>query len=217
MSDNRLDKTTLGLPLFLEDTTGFWQGPTDFFDIYDRPPFIHVRNRVDLVSRRMRIDIFELETTVSASTTSNNDSSSSTRVPVTPRSSHSRYGSRSGISLHLEPDVHGNIVCMNSDTRRRVAAESWLCKCESGGRQFQASDGEIYRWSFRNLGHDVEWTCINMGRNEIVAHYDLKSEFEPPYSTSGNVLIIYELWTDLAIEFVASLIMMRHLLTIGAL
>lgn len=134
MSDNRLDKTTLGLPLFLEDTTGFWQGPTDFFDIYDRPPFIHVRNRVDLVSRRMRIDIFELETTVSASTTSNNDSSSSTRVPVTPRSSHSRYGSRSGISLHLEPDVHGNIVCMNSDTRRRVAAESWLCKCESGGR-----------------------------------------------------------------------------------
>lgn len=107
MSDHRLDKATLGLPLFLEDTTGFWQGPTDFLDIYDRPPFIHVRNQIDLISRKMRIDIFETS---------------------------SRYGVRSGISLHLEPDVNGNIVCINDGTRKRVPAESWLCKCGSAGR-----------------------------------------------------------------------------------
>lgn len=71
-----------------------------------------------------------------------------------------------------------------------------------------------------------------------MAHYDLKSEFEPPYSTSGNVLIINEQWTALAIgddlsyrqeivfvadinffhaELVATLTMMRHFLSLGIL
>ena len=34
--------TTYGLPYIFEDTTGLPTGPTDFLDIYDRPPFLRV-------------------------------------------------------------------------------------------------------------------------------------------------------------------------------
>ncbi|GJJ07960.1 hypothetical protein Clacol_002167 [Clathrus columnatus] len=177
------DSTTLGLPLFLEDTTGYPLGPTDFSDIYDRPPFIHVRNRVDLILKRIRIDIFELDI-------------------------GSGRQSRNGISLHLGPEIAGNVVFLNG-VRKYV--ENWLYENGSGRlvincspealadvrrvREFQASDQNFYQWSFRTSGH--EWTCTNVKSKQIVAHYDLKSVFEPIYSTSGNVLMVYELWTDL--------------------
>lgn len=90
--------TTIGLPLFLEDTTGFPQGPTDYYDIYDRPPFIHVRNQINLVSKQIKIDIFELGLT-------------------------SREQSLSSISLYLEPDLDRNIVRINN---RRKRVDQWL-------------------------------------------------------------------------------------------
>lgn len=34
--------STLGLPYYFEDTTGLASGPTDFLDIYDRPPFLRL-------------------------------------------------------------------------------------------------------------------------------------------------------------------------------
>jgi len=34
--------STYGRPYFFEDTTGLASGPTDFLDIYDRPPFLRL-------------------------------------------------------------------------------------------------------------------------------------------------------------------------------
>lgn len=33
---------TLGIPYIFEDTTGLETGPSDFLDIYDRPPFLRL-------------------------------------------------------------------------------------------------------------------------------------------------------------------------------
>lgn len=71
--------TTFGLPFFFEDTTGLPTGPSDFVDIYDRPPFL-------------RLASTSLPQTSSQVTTS----SSSSRHTPTPRTIRiSELGARS--------------------------------------------------------------------------------------------------------------------------
>lgn len=94
----------MGLPLFLEDTTGYSTGPTDFFDIYDRPPFIHVENRVELVARKTNVHITELNV---------------------------RHGSplkHSAITLSLRPGMEGYVVFRNKGQERVINVSDWLSK-----------------------------------------------------------------------------------------
>jgi hypothetical protein len=50
---------TLGLPLFLEDTTGYITGPTEFLDIYDRQPSVCVQNAMEIAARRTTVSVFD--------------------------------------------------------------------------------------------------------------------------------------------------------------
>lgn len=96
----------MGLPLFLEDTTGYSTGPTNFYDIYDRPPFIHVENRVDMIERKTRVEVFELNV---------------------------RHGSplKRGITLSIQPGLEGYIFFSGSKAREKmVSVSEWLYPVE---------------------------------------------------------------------------------------
>lgn len=187
----------MGLPLFLEDTTGYSTGPTNFYDIYDRPPFIHVENRVDMIERKTRVEVFELNV---------------------------RHGSplKRGITLSIQPGLEGYISFSNVNHKsgKIFNLSEWLYPVERSrmatkmSREFVATDGERYRWFYRSKGH--EWTCVCVDTDAVVAHYDLKSVYEPKYRTSGNTLTVTESSQDLTLEFVASLILMRHFFSVGA-
>ncbi|GJJ16232.1 hypothetical protein Clacol_010528 [Clathrus columnatus] len=170
----------LGLPLFLEDTTGYNTGPTDFFDIYDRPPFIHVTNRVELIARTTRVDISELNI---------------------------RHGSplkHNGITLSIQPGLEGYVLFRKYGKESISNITEWLFPEEhtmfvsaNFMRQFIGSDGKRYQWFYRTNDH--EWTCLCLSTQTIVAHYDLKSVHEPKYRTSGNVLTVGESYQALAL------------------
>lgn len=77
-------------------------------------------------------------------------------------------------------------------------------------RKFIGSDGQQYRWSWRTTQSE-EWTCTNTG-NQQVASYSLKVPGEPEYDhSSGCVLTIEEAYPHLAVEMLASLTIMRHI------
>ncbi|KAG1869766.1 hypothetical protein C8R48DRAFT_597385 [Suillus tomentosus] len=79
-------------------------------------------------------------------------------------------------------------------------------------RKFIGSDGQQYRWSWRTTQSE-EWTCTNTS-NQQVASYSLKVPGEPEYDhSSGCVLTIEEAYPHLAVEMLASLTIMRHIVT----
>ncbi|CAK5267023.1 unnamed protein product [Mycena citricolor] len=83
----------------------------------------------------------------------------------------------------------------------------------SGGhrvRQFRASDGQVYQWA-RRIKMNQEWTCTNLN-GYIIASYSLKPPGEPTYpNSSGCILDIAEQFGGLAVEILASLLIMRHI------
>jgi len=174
---------TLGLPLFLEDTSGFITGPTDFLDIYDRPPFVCVENAMEIAARRTTVCIFD-----------------------------KRRSRDSGVTLIFEPGMICTVIL--GQNGRELDIQRWLRTVGPSLRRFRGSDGELYEWSYRSRSSH-EWSCLQLGSGILVAHYDLKSQHEPRYRTSGNVLTVYERWSALSVELVASLIVMRHIHAIG--
>ncbi|KAI0028149.1 hypothetical protein K488DRAFT_73994 [Vararia minispora EC-137] len=76
-------------------------------------------------------------------------------------------------------------------------------------RKFRAQDGHEYRWTHRMVDGQ-EWTCVN-DQGYLVAHYVLKPLDRPAYGTSGNVLTVFEPFTSLSAELLASLTIMRHI------
>ncbi|KAF8519999.1 hypothetical protein BU17DRAFT_89356 [Hysterangium stoloniferum] len=174
---------TLGLPLFLEDTSGFITGPTDFLDIYDRPPFVCVENAMEIAARRTTVFVFD-----------------------------KRRHRNSGVTLVFEPGLRCSVT-LGKDGRE-LDIQQWLRNVGPLLRRFRGSDGELYEWSHKGPSSH-EWSCVQLGSNLLVAHYDLKSKHEPRYRTSGNVLTVYERWSKLSVELVASLIAIRHVHAIG--
>ncbi|KAF8189644.1 hypothetical protein BJ912DRAFT_1042074 [Pholiota molesta] len=76
-------------------------------------------------------------------------------------------------------------------------------------RKFMGSDGREYKWGYRTYVGQ-EWSCTTMD-NLLVAHYDLKPPTVRTFDVSGNNLIIYEAFTHLVPEIIASFLIMRHI------
>jgi len=76
-------------------------------------------------------------------------------------------------------------------------------------RKFMASDGQEYKWLYRSI-QGQEWSCMT-SNDYLVAHYILKPPDVRAYGVSGNILTIHEASAHLAIEFLASLTIMRHI------
>ncbi|KAF8332982.1 hypothetical protein F5887DRAFT_994989 [Amanita rubescens] len=78
-------------------------------------------------------------------------------------------------------------------------------------RKFTGSDGNEYKWSHRSV-QGQEWTCTTGAIDTIVAHYDLLPEGSIAYRISGHNLIVRNKYAGLSIEYLATLIIMRHIL-----
>ncbi|KAF8519992.1 hypothetical protein BU17DRAFT_89348 [Hysterangium stoloniferum] len=197
--------TTFGLPYFFEDTTGLATGPSDFLDIYDRPPYLYLssshaypgpnakqRVPVDAAREGRTLKIFEL----------------GTRALTSSRRPHREDGTPPSAVISLDA---GTVKLFGDKT---LALERWLRKSSTFGstlvRQFRGSDGMTYQWSFRTANAH-EWACVQLETNCLVAHYDIRSPSEPVYKTSGNVLTVYEHCVHISVELLASLILMRNL------
>ncbi|KAI4520214.1 hypothetical protein K525DRAFT_271011 [Schizophyllum commune Loenen D] len=104
----------------------------------------------------------------------------------------------------------GTIVFANGAT---MPMSRYLKKLSMFGsslhRKFAASDGREYTWSHRSVpGH--EWTCTT-SENYLVAHYTFKRDHERVYGVSGNTLTVYEPFSQISMELIASLFVMRHI------
>ncbi|KAI6096750.1 hypothetical protein F5141DRAFT_1190974 [Pisolithus sp. B1] len=65
-------------------------------------------------------------------------------------------------------------------------------------RKFKASDGRH------------EWTCLSE-EGYMVAHYDLRPSCMAAYGVSGNTLTIHEAYSNLCVDILASLTIMRYI------
>ncbi|KAI0693478.1 hypothetical protein BC835DRAFT_1072133 [Cytidiella melzeri] len=185
------------LPYFLEDRTGIFTH-TDFDDIYDRL-FLKVFPHGHTSQNPF---LFTIHSTARRSTP------------------HEQHHSRRGTIRDREPSLTlefgprgalGNVVF--SAKNESVPMAQWLKKTSMFGgsmsRKFRASDGEEYRWIHQGA-EGQEWTLVD-SRDYLVAHYNFKPADKPAYSTSGNVLTIYETHGHIAVEILASLTIMRHI------
>ncbi|KDQ55593.1 hypothetical protein JAAARDRAFT_37006 [Jaapia argillacea MUCL 33604] len=177
--------TNYGLPFFLEDKTGSLSG-SEFVDIHDR--------------MRMTFRCTARDTQHSAYMVYN------LTVP--------RHGGqyKPGAVLDFGPGNSLGTVMIGSGVHIPMA--KYLIKTSAFGnskaRKFTASDGQEYRWTYKNRDNH-EWACLNSS-GYLVACYNLKLAGEPHYSgTSGCMLTIDESYPHLAVELLASLIIMRHI------
>ncbi|CCM03250.1 uncharacterized protein FIBRA_05376 [Fibroporia radiculosa] len=185
------------LPYFFEDRSGQYTS-SDFDDIYDRlyfrvaPPDHHVTSK-------------DSESTLMVFNTGRRSSSHRDHRP--PKRSPS-------VILDFGPQgALGKISFVGSSIV--LPMNQYLKKTSMFGsslsRRFRASDGEEYRWSYRSI-EGQEWSCVD-SRNYIVAHYNLKPPEKPVFSTSGNILTIYEAYANISVDILASLTIMRHIAT----
>lgn len=76
-------------------------------------------------------------------------------------------------------------------------------------RKFKASDGREFKWQHKSIdGH--EWACFS-GEGYMVAHYDLRPSCMAVYGVSGNTLTIHEAYSNLCVDILASLTIMRYI------
>ena len=135
---------------------------------------------------------------------------------------HRAKGETNRPEARLHPAARGRVP----DPRDPVVVCAW-CDLDIGtdvrfrgfrslSRKFVGANGEEYRWIHRAV-KDHEWSvrglpylrcrigadrycpqCVD-SRDYVVAHYTLKPPEKPAYSTSGNMLTIYEPFTHLSI------------------
>jgi hypothetical protein len=184
--------TPAPLPYSLEDRTGLQN--SDFDDIYDRI-FLRVA-RLPQQNKSLVTMIYNMRQRASR----HRDS-----LPF-----------RQNPSVILEfglDESLGNISFQLANANNTVPMSRYLRKTALFGgslsRKFTASDGHEYRWSHKNV-QGQEWSCVN-AENCLVAHYDLKPPDIRAYGTSGNTLTVYEAFSHLTIELLASLTIMRHI------
>ncbi|KAI0352462.1 hypothetical protein OH77DRAFT_1428489 [Trametes cingulata] len=183
------------LPYFLEDRTGHYTG-SDFDEIYDRL-FLRVARPPPHQAAHFA------ETTLMVYDTGRRSSSRR----------HSRPPPREP-SVILEFGQNGTLgtisfvgSCVSMPMSQYLRKTSMFAGSLS--RKFTGSNGEDYRWIYRGM-QEHEWSCVD-SRDYVVAHYTLKPPEKPAYNTSGNMLTIYEPFTHLSVEILASLTIMRYL------
>ncbi|KAI9437450.1 hypothetical protein H4582DRAFT_1815566 [Lactarius indigo] len=83
-------------------------------------------------------------------------------------------------------------------------------------RKFTASDEKEYIWGWRTNTQDSleEWTCVN-SNGETVAWYALGVPGEVYETSSGCAFGVEEQYPHLAVEFLASLLIMRYIATLN--
>ncbi|KAI0771662.1 hypothetical protein BD413DRAFT_475570 [Trametes elegans] len=183
------------LPHFLEDRTGHF-AESDFDEVYDRL-FLRVSRPPPTQAAHFA------ESTLMVYDTGRRSSSQR----------HSRPPSREpAVILEFgQNGALGTITFVQSSVS--LPMSQYLRKTSmfagSLSRKFTGSNGEEYRWIYRGV-KEHEWSCVD-SRDYVVAHYTLKPPEKPAYTASGNILTIYEPFTHLAVEILASLTIMRHL------
>lgn len=115
------------------------------------------------------------------------------------------------ITLDFGSDDSLGTISFGSD--RSLPMKKYLTKVSmlgsSKNRKFTGLDGEEYRW--KNKSDEHEWTCYT-SQAKIVAYYDLKLSGEPTYGLhSGCCLSVEEEYGHMACEYLASLMIMRHI------
>lgn len=179
-------ETKFGLPFFLEDKTGRLTG-SDFNDLHDRMKLLY-RPRSRDPSRGI-YDIYD----------ASSGRSDSYETPV--------------VTLTFGSDNSLGTIKFAQDSRAREMGRYLSQVNTLGGsrlRRFFASDGNEYRWGWR-LAEGDEWTCTN-SKGEIISNYNLKSPGEPTYvHSSGCMLTVDESFRHLAVEMLATVMIMRHI------
>ncbi|KAI0319118.1 hypothetical protein OF83DRAFT_852434 [Amylostereum chailletii] len=174
----------LGMPFFLEDISGSLNG-SDFVDLHDR-----MRLSVRCTLRDATHTSYMIYDLMSPDP----------RRLVQPAAALD-YGANHAL---------GTVVI---GSRAGVRMDQYLVKTSRFGssrtRKFVASDGQQYVWSWRSR-EDFEWTCLN-SNNYLVAYYNLKIPGEHYTKSSGCMLTVDESYPHLAVELLASLLVMRHI------
>ncbi|KXN92570.1 hypothetical protein AN958_06538 [Leucoagaricus sp. SymC.cos] len=180
------------LPYSFEDRTGS-NTHSDFDDIYDRM-FFHITRQPG----RSTTYIYEMPIRASRHRSS---------LPLNREPS---------VLLEFLPDESlGNITFVGKSPYHTMTMpmSRYLRKPSLFGsslmRKFVGSDGREYKWSYHGVGGQ-QWSCTT-NENYLVAHYDLKPPNVRAFDVTGNTLTIYEPFAHLALELMASFIIMRHL------
>ncbi|KAF8890436.1 hypothetical protein BD779DRAFT_1610850 [Infundibulicybe gibba] len=186
------------LPFVFEDRTGS-NTSSDFDDIYDRLFF-----RVARAQSRTTTMIYDMDRRASR----HRDTLPFTRGP--------------SVVLEFMPDeslgtvsfVHQaqlSAQCPGTCGRRpSLAGAVPVASNASLSRKFHGSDGREYKWDHHSV-QGQEWTCTSGADNQLVAHYNLKPPGVRAYDVSGHTLTVYEDFSYLALEILASLTIMRHI------
>ncbi|KZS90863.1 hypothetical protein SISNIDRAFT_518207 [Sistotremastrum niveocremeum HHB9708] len=188
----------LGVPYTLEDTTGHLT-TSDYNDTYDRM-FLRVVPAMIAPNRPVLL-IY--------------DRGHRSRSPLTvPTGIEASWSSM--IDLGTKKDLSEAYVVLGGPGGTVIPLKNYLKKVSKFGgsslyRKFQALDSNEYRWQKCILPGQT-WTCTNIF-NQVVAHFDLKDPSEPIYDkmSSGNFFIIDEAYGQVAVELLATLILMRHI------
>jgi len=174
-----------GIPFILEDKSGSLSG-SQFIDLYDR---MHLYMRCtrrdhDGASQYGIYNMFSQESD----------------VPVVTL----EYGAAGAL---------GNITTIGPRGSSRTQTMAAFL-VEVGGprhRKFVASDGQEYSWSWRtNAQENHEWSCVNAS-GQSVAWYVLKVPGEQYANSSGCMFGVEEPYPHLAVDFLATLLIMRHI------
>jgi len=181
------------LPYIFEDRTGAHTS-SDFDDIYDRL-FFHVATAPQR-SGSSAIMIYSMN-----------------RRASRHRDSQPFHHTPSAVLEFLPDGSLGNVSFMQPGGTLTIPMVRYLRKTSLFGRslsrKFLCSDGREYKWVNRSV-EGQEWTCTTAD-NYLVAHYDLKPADVRAYGVSGNNLTIYEAFSHLTLELLASFIIMRHI------
>jgi len=114
----------------------------------------------------------------------------------------------------LDYGAPGTVTFNRPDGSARTHAMSSFLT-EVGGtrrRKFTASDEKEYTWGWRTNPQDSleEWTCVD-SNGVTVAWYALGVPGEVYESSSGRAFGVEELYKHLAVEFLATLLIMRYI------
>ncbi|THH02232.1 hypothetical protein EW026_g632 [Hermanssonia centrifuga] len=212
------------LPYYLEDRTGVFTG-SDFDDMYDRmflrvsPPPSHLSHAPSSPASPSPFSLMIYASTRRSSTQKEYAYAYRERNPSMRQGEPAivlEFGPRGalGNATFIGPSVGKDGKEKSTGvTTETIFMGHWLKKTGmfsgSLSRKFRASDGEEYRWMHQGA-EGQEWTLVD-SRDYLIAHYNLKPQSKPAYTTSGNVLTIHEAFGHLSVEILASLTIMRHI------
>jgi len=183
------------LPLMFSDRTGSIYG-SEFAELYDRMYLcVHRTRRDSDGGGATQYGIFNTAVT-----------------PFNAPVATLEFGTAAG-------DTVGTVTFSGSGGSTRTHAMSSFLTIVGGPRhrQFTASDAKVYTWGWRTNTQDSleEWTCVNSD-GETGAWYALCVPGEVYESSSGCAFGVEELYSHLAVEFLATLLIMRHIASLDA-